>query len=225
METPTPEPDNYRSSRSTGAMLRIAVVGVAVVLQSFVNCVAPTRAQTPGSGSELDAIGNRLENSTSSGHVYWTGTDTTGGSFRNAIFRFSLADASVDTVVSADSLWPEGVAVDTLSGRIYWTDDGAPLRFRIMRANTDGSNIEEVVNTGTCGIASLTDIELDLFGGQIYWAVNGDCGGTDLQRADLDGSDLEYDLLKISGTLEYPEFITLDPVNQFYLLECQQHES
>ena len=215
METPTLETDNYRSSRSTEAMVRIAVVGVVVMWQTFVNCVAPTTAQTPGTGSDLTAVSNRLRGSTSSAHIYWTGVDTTDGSYRNAIFRFSLADASVDTIVSADLLSPASVAVDTLSGRIYWTDNGAALRFRIMRANTDGSNIEEVVNTGACGIASLTDIELDLIGGQIYWALNGDCGGTDLQRADLDGSNLQYDLLGTQGILEYPEFITLDPINQF----------
>lgn len=144
----------------------------------------------------------------SAGKVYWKGTDQPNG--RLAIFSFDVETAVVDTLLSADSLGPNGVAVDTLRNQIYWTDN-VELRSRIMRATTDGSNVETIVDMGSCGIGGFTDIELDLVSDQIVWAYVGSCLGTDLMRANLDGSDLDTDLLKQPAIIEEPYYIALDP--------------
>lgn len=153
-------------------------------------------------------------NSEQTDYVYWTGIVRVENRQQGAIFRYSLADASVDTVVMGIDFLPFGVAVDTLNQVIYWTDNGAELVYRIMRAGLDGASVSTVVETTQCGIGGWTDIELDMINGKMYWALDADCLGTDLMRANLDGSDYEGDLLKSPGIIEYPSYLALDPVRQ-----------
>jgi uncharacterized protein YjbI with pentapeptide repeats len=72
--------------------------------------------------------------------------------------------------------------VDTLHGKIYWTDVN---NFVIRRANLDGSNMEDVI---TSGLAFPSAIRVDAVGGKIYW---GDQTNEEIRRADLDGSNAE----------------------------------
>ena len=81
--------------------------------------------------------------------------------------------------------------------RMYWTDS---VRDRIQRANTDGSNVEDLV---TRGLRDPSDMALDLTEGKMYWM---DQGTDRIQRANLDGSDVE-DLIT---TLDYPSGLALD---------------
>ena len=58
---------------------------------------------------------------------------------------------------------PGSIALDPVSGKMYWTDDGAG---QIRRADLDGSNIENLVS----GLADPVGVALDLTAGRLYWA-------------------------------------------------------
>ena len=83
--------------------------------------------------------------------------------------------------------------------KIYWTKAGT---YHIQSANLDGSNVEDVVNTGL-EVFGLNGIALDVAGGKIYWASWYEAK---IQRANLDGSNIE-DL--VTG-LRTPNGIALD---------------
>ncbi len=92
--------------------------------------------------------------------------------------------------------WSEESITD-LTGKMYWTDTGTD---KIQRANLDGSNIEDLVNTE---LNSPWGIAVDLPGGKMYWT---DSDADRIQRANLDGSNIETLLTGLSG----PWGITLD---------------
>lgn len=97
---------------------------------------------------------------------------------------------------------PQGIALDTAGGKMYWTAVLIPVGIR--RANLDGSNAETLVGRGPDGfLDNPASIALDLGAGNMYW-TDKDTGK--IQRANLDGSDVE-DL--ITG-LRRPNVIALD---------------
>ncbi len=67
----------------------------------------------------------------------------------------------------------------TAEGKIYWTD---PTR-GIQRANLDGTNVEQIVESD---VRHPADIALDLLRGKIYWT-----DGWAIYYSDLDGSNLK----------------------------------
>ena len=83
--------------------------------------------------------------------------------------------------------------------KMYWTKAGT---YHIQSANLDGSNVEDVVNTGL-EVFGLNGIALNVAGGKIYWASWYEAK---IQRANLDGSNIE-DL--VTG-LRTPNGIALD---------------
>ena len=77
---------------------------------------------------------------------------------------------------------PWDIAIDTINGKIYWTDQWAD---KIQRANLDGTNFEDLVKTG---ISSPTDIALDVSGGKMYWT---DKAIDKILRANVDVTGIE----------------------------------
>lgn len=98
------------------------------------------------------------------------------------------ADGSDKTVIAADCHWPDGVAVDTDAGHVYWTNMGVPHLNdgSIERADLDGRNRRTIVPKG----ATFTpkQLHLDKESGKLYWC---DREGMRVMRASLDGSNLE----------------------------------
>ncbi len=82
--------------------------------------------------------------------------------------------------------------------RIYWTDGGVP---GVHRCDLDGTHIEQVLPTGTGGIA------LDLSAGKLYWADEGPA----IRRANLDGSDVQEVITDEYGT---PYRVALDLLHE-----------
>ena len=52
------------------------------------------------------------------------------------------------SLVTVGVIGPLGIALDLPGGRMYWVDQGAG---KILRANLDGSNVEDLVTTGLIG--------------------------------------------------------------------------
>lgn len=123
------------------------------------------------------------------GKVYWTEYAADG------IFRANLDGTNVETVVPVDS--PDGIALDTVSGKLYWTTGGG-----IYRANLDGSSVETLVT----GLSGAYYVRLDRSGGKMYWT---EMGADVIRRANLDGTFVEN---LVTGRNE-PGGIALDLAN------------
>ena len=96
--------------------------------------------------------------------------------------------SDVEVLVSGRSGTPDGVAVDTERGHIYWTIMGRPREDdgRIERADLDGGNLTTVVPAG--GAFTPKQLRLDAAHRKLYWS---DREGMRVMRADLDGSNIE----------------------------------
>jgi hypothetical protein len=91
-------------------------------------------------------------------------------------------------VIATDCPHPDGVAVDTTAGHVYWTNMGVPSRNdgSIERADLDGSNRKFIVAPG--GTFTPKQMHLDRANGKLYWS---DREGMRVMRCNLDGSQLE----------------------------------
>jgi hypothetical protein len=98
-------------------------------------------------------------------------------------------DGSEQKVIVDGCHLPDGIAVDTAAGHIYWTNMGiSPGKNdgSIERADLDGGNRKTIVPPG----ATFTpkQIQLDKKNGKLYW---GDREGMRVMRCNLDGSQIE----------------------------------
>lgn len=85
--------------------------------------------------------------------------------------------------------FPDGVAVDTEAGHIYWTNmGGSPKRNdgSIERADLDGGNRRTIVPEG--GTFTPKQLHLNRKSRKLYWS---DREGMRVMRANLDGSHIE----------------------------------
>jgi len=83
---------------------------------------------------------------------------------------------------SAQVIGPQGIALDSAGGMLYWTDEATDT---IQRAALDGSNVEDIVVSGVDDPRSMV---VDVAGAKVYW---GDSAGDTIHRADLDGAQAE----------------------------------
>jgi len=94
----------------------------------------------------------------------------------------------VKVLVQGLNMSPDGVAVDSGHGHIYWTNMGkaAVNDGSIQRANLDGSNVVTIVPVGATFTAK--QLKIDQMHGKLYWS---DREGMRVMRANLDGSSVE----------------------------------
>src|SRR5712691_6996297 len=97
-------------------------------------------------------------------------------------------DGSDETVIAAGCHLPDGIAIDTRAGHVYWTNMGVPSREdgSIERADLDGKNRTIIVPVG--GTFTPKQIHLDKDNGKLYWC---DREGMRVMRSILDGSQIE----------------------------------
>ena len=69
------------------------------------------------------------------------------------------------------------IALDLSGGKMYWTEDESGGKFKIRRANLDGSGIQDLVT----GLTHPRNLALNPSGGKIYW--------TEHQTASTDAID------------------------------------
>ena len=91
---------------------------------------------------------------------------------------------------------PGGLALDTSSGKLYWTDSGAG---RIQRAVLDSTEVEDLVTD----LQDPGALALDGSAGKLYWS---DHAAGMIQRSNLNGSEVE----EVATGLEAPDALALD---------------
>ena len=109
--------------------------------------------------------------------------DLSGGS----IFSLNPDGSDQKTLVTGCRL-PDGLAVDSATGHIYWTNMGVPHRNdgSIERADLDGGNRRFIIPEG--GTFTPKQLHLEKKSGKLYWS---DREGMRVMRANLDGSRIE----------------------------------
>ena len=136
------------------------------------------------------------------GKMYWTDTHA------NKIQRANLDGSQVEDLIVTSGLdVPANMALEVATGKMYWTNyqwtgtSLVPGSGEILRANLDGSQVENLV---TSGLDRPDGLALDVAAGKMYWA---DRDKSKIQRGNLDGSRVE-DL--IASGLDRPSDIALD---------------
>ncbi len=113
------------------------------------------------------------------------------------IQRVNLDGSGVETLIANGLGEPNGLCLDLIAGKIYWTDAAAA---KIQRANLNGTNVENLI---TSGLSIPDGLALDLSQGKMYWA---NAGLHKIQRANLSGSQVE----DVVSNLQSPRAIALD---------------
>ncbi len=109
------------------------------------------------------------------GHIYWTNMGPDWSASDGTIERCDLDGGNrVVLVGHGDLVTPKQITL--ADGRMYWCDREG---MRVMRARTDGSDIEVLVRTGT-GARDAEDeckhcvgVAVDLAGRFVYWTQKG----------------------------------------------------
>jgi len=92
--------------------------------------------------------------------------------------RSANLDGSSVQVVLPNLVSPQGIAIDPIARKMYWTDPP-----RVQRADLTGANVETIV-TVTGGTPRA--VVVDASAGKVYWAA-----GAKIQRSDLDGTNVQ----------------------------------
>lgn len=129
--------------------------------------------------------------------VYWT------DDVANKIQRSDADGTHVEDVITGLNA-PKGLDIDTVNGKIYWTNN-----LQIKRADLDGGNSETLYT----GLLPTFDIKLDVGGGKMYWTHD---NLDRVMRANLDGSGSEV----IDTSLDGSAYLSLDKTaGQIYLTQ------
>src|ERR1700761_64486 len=123
-------------------------------------------------------------------------------------------DGTNKKTIANDCSLPDGIAVDTQAGHIYWTNMGVPSANdgSIERADLDGKNRVVIVPQGATHTPK--QIHLDKANGKLYWC---DREGMRVMRCNLDGSQVETLVEAGNGDVDQRDAtkwcvgITIDP--------------
>jgi len=96
--------------------------------------------------------------------------------------------SDLKTIVLEGRKYPDGLAVDSTAGHLYWTNMG---NFKendgsIFRSDLEGRNITTIVRPG--GTFTPKQVQIEKQTGKLYWC---DREGMRVMRANLDGSNIE----------------------------------
>lgn len=116
---------------------------------------------------------------TAGGVMYWTDSST------GRIRRANLDGAGAATVLQGQIL-PKGIAFDPADAKLYWAAKGDDFFSDVIRrANTDGSNVEDVIIIECCSAVAPHGVAVDEIHRKLYWRDDR------IRRANLDGTEQE----------------------------------
>lgn len=101
-----------------------------------------------------------------------------------------IPGSAAETVINMTGKEGHGMAYDAVNEKIYYCDFQSSNSGKILRMNTDGSNVEELLN----GLGSPYGVAINLADNKMYIA-----DGANVSRANLDGSNYEKEFIKIAG--------------------------
>ncbi len=141
------------------------------------------------------------------------------GVYQNAhLFSVSPTFSRIDSLANGggESSF-QGVAVDTVNGKVYWTTSSIAQGCSIRRANLDGSGEDSLISYPANGPENLRGIALDLVHHTMYWT---DFGAGIVRRATLDGANPQ----DVVAGLDGPLGIAVDvPGGKIYWCEANAH--
>ncbi|KAL3837638.1 hypothetical protein ACJMK2_022984 [Sinanodonta woodiana] len=112
----------------------------------------------------------------------------------HVIAAIRLGESQQKTVVKTSLGYPSAIVTDPINGTIYWADSESPGK--IEKSNYDGTNRQELVNTG---LSSLSGLAVDIYDGVLYWC---NIGTFTIERANVDGSNrslIYQDQIRVEG--------------------------
>ena len=108
----------------------------------------------------------------------------TSGYYGGHVMRAPL-NGGVPVAVASTIGIAAGVAVNAPAQQIVWVEYGNSNQDRVMRANLDGSNVQQLINGSTAGLIQPRNVVLDLTAGHMYVS---DVWGNKVARTNLDGT-------------------------------------
>ena len=125
--------------------------------------------------------------------IYWSSYTNPG-----AVLRGDLGGSSAQALVTGESS-PDGVAIDSAAGRIYWADTTSGT---IRVANLDGTGARDLYT----GESSPSGVAIDPGAGLIYWADAVSGSGT-IRVGTVDGTSVRT----LFAGESYPVGVAIDP--------------
>ena len=166
--------------------------GAAIEKSTEINNGKIVRSNLDGSGIEnIVPVGHtstpkQLALDIEGGKVYWSDRGDLGDQSVNPkIMRANLDGSDIETLVSDDLISPVGIALDSASSKMYFTDRFAD---NIRRANLDGSSVEIVVHNTDYPV----DLVIDIESRTLYWTARypGRVMSMPLDASNVDGETL-----------------------------------
>lgn len=104
------------------------------------------------------------------------------------IYSAKTDGSDLKVIIPEGPKHPDGIAVDSERGHLYWTNMGNPIANdgSIFRCDLDGGNVTAIVPSG--GTFTPKQIQVELKSQKLYWA---DREGMRIMRCNLDGSGVE----------------------------------
>ena len=138
--------------------------------------------------------------------IYWADNDA------DTINRLDINGGESEVLIHTEPN-PQGLAIDTFAGKMYWSDIGnsrdSQARGKIYGASLDGSEIELLYAAPLPHRQELVgQIALDLPAEQLYWT---DESGDRIRRMNLDGTGVE---VVLGADSSLGTGLEIDPVNR-----------
>jgi len=200
LDAPQPAADSYvyYTNGLSGQLYRVALSDDHVVEPIFLT----TTLSLSGEAIAADRVRGTL-------FSYNTAYDSDGFIVRSNVAPF---DGSGYTAVIAApnpdgvNVPPVAVAVDELTGRIYWVQPQGASASRgstIRSADANGGDVQQIIGAGV----NRTSLAVDSIQGYLYWTEDGA-----IKRSGLDGSDVQTIRAAVAG--QQVADLALDPFSQ-----------